>query len=133
MKKEVSLSIKCPSCRESLMDEKHTLCDKPSIKLNIETEHDRGVLRLCCVYGNCSKTTDLQLEDGEIVDMYCPHCNHELSIKENCEVCGAPLVAFAIKAGGVVRICSRNGCANHHIVFNDVSDEMSKFYYEYGF
>lgn len=133
MKKEVSLSLKCPNCCQSLMDEQHTICDKPSIKLNVETEHERGVLRLCCIYGNCSKTIDVAIDEGEIVAMFCPHCNQELSIKENCEICGAPLVAFFIKAGGTVRICSRNGCTNHTIVFKDVSEEMSKFYYEYGF
>ncbi len=133
MKKEVSLSLKCPNCCESLMDEKHLIGGNPAIKINIETEHDRGVLRLCCLYGDGSKWTDVEMNDGDIVDMFCPHCNHELSIKENCKECGAPLVAFFIKAGGTVRICSRNGCTNHHIVFKEVSEETSKLYYEYGF
>ncbi len=46
MEKEVSLYVKCPLCDGSLMDETHPICDKPSVKLNIETEHDRGTLRL---------------------------------------------------------------------------------------
>lgn len=133
MEKEISLSVKCPLCCESLMDEKHELCKKPSVKLNIQTAEDRGIIRLCCIYGCCEKQSDLELKEGEIVDFYCPNCNKELTIEETCEECGAPLVSFVIKAGGVVRICSRNGCTNHHIVFKDVSEEMSKFYYEYGF
>ncbi len=117
MEKEVSLYVKCPLCDGSLMDETHPICDKPSVKLNIETEHDRGTLRLCCVYGNCSKTTDVVINENEIVSMYCPHCNKELSINETCEVCDAPLISLVIKAGGRIRICSRNGCSNHHLVF----------------
>jgi len=65
--------------------------------------------------------------------MFCSHCNKDLSISENCETCGAPLISLVIKAGGRLRICSRNGCANHHLVFKEVSQELSKFYYEYGF
>ncbi|MBU1370844.1 MAG: hypothetical protein KJ578_02170 [Bacteroidetes bacterium] len=133
MEKEVSLVVKCPLCSEPLMDKVHLINKRPSVKINIETAHERGVLRLCGLYGNSSKESDIEIEEGEIVSMFCPHCNKELSIKETCETCGAPLIAFVIKAGGVVRICSRNGCTNHHIVFKEVSEELSKFYYEYGF
>jgi endogenous inhibitor of DNA gyrase (YacG/DUF329 family) len=80
MEKEVSLSVKCPLCDSSFMDERHPICGKPSVKVNIETEHDRGVLRLCCIYGNCSKTTDVIMDEGEIAAVFCPHCNKELSI-----------------------------------------------------
>jgi len=133
MEKEVSLSVKCPLCDGSLMDESHPICKKPSVKINIETEHDRGVLRLCCIFGNCSKTNDVEIAEGEIVSMFCPHCNKELSINENCEVCEAPLISLVIKAGGKLHICSRNGCANHHLVFKEISQELLKFYHEYGF
>lgn len=133
MEKEVSLSVKCPICSGSLMDETRPILDKPSIKINIETEHDRGVLRLCCIYGNSSKTNDVEIAEGEIVSMFCPHCNKELSIDENCEACGAPLISLVIKAGGKLRICSRNGCANHHLVFKEISQELSRFYHEFGF
>jgi len=67
MEKEVSLSVKCSLCDGSLMDESHPICDKPSVKINIETEHDRGSLRLCCIYGSCSKTADIEIGEGEIV------------------------------------------------------------------
>ncbi len=133
MEKEVSISIKCPLCGKSLMDEGVHLHERASVKLNIETEHDRGVLWLSCVYGDCTKKLDIEINDGEIVDMFCPHCNKELSIKENCDECGAPLVSFVIKAGGIVRICSRKGCNNHHIIFKEIGTELSKFYFEYGF
>ncbi len=133
MEKEVSINVKCPLCRKSLMDEEVLIKERPTIKLNIETEHDRGVLWLSSVYGDNSKKIDIEIEDGEMVDMVCPHCNKELSISESCSECGAPLISFVIKAGGEVRICSRKGCDNHHIIFKEISNELAKFYFEYGF
>jgi hypothetical protein len=132
-KKEISLFIKCPLCGKSLMDNDLLLGNKPSVKINIQTTEDRGILHLCSVYGCILKKMDIHVEEGEVVDMFCPHCNKDLSSNEKCEECEAPMVSFVIRAGGVVRICSRNGCTNHHIVFKEVADEMSKFYYEYGF
>lgn len=133
MEKEISLHVKCPNCDWSLMEEGIRFQDRPSIKLNVETEHDRGVLWLSSIYGDNSKKMDIDIFDQDVVDMYCPHCNKELSIAETCLECGAPLVSFVIRAGGIIRICSRNGCENHQIVFKDVSAELSKFYYAYGF
>ncbi|MBW7848176.1 MAG: hypothetical protein H3C41_08860 [Bacteroidales bacterium] len=133
MEKEVSISVKCPLCSRSLMVDDFLIRNKPAIKLNVETEQERGVLWLSSVYGDNTKEMDINIADGEIVDMYCPHCNKELTISESCSECGAPLVSFVIKAGGVVRICSRKGCHNHHIVFKDIGSELSKFYFEYGF
>lgn len=132
-KKEISLHVKCPLCGKSLMDEEFLLNNKPSVKVNIQTESDRGVLHLCSIYGCTLKHIGIEVNEGEIVDMYCPHCNKELTVSDECMDCGAPMVSFVIRAGGVVRVCSRNGCPGHHIVFRDVRDEMSKFYYEYGF
>lgn len=133
MDKEISLIVKCPLCGKSLMDEGKLFRNKAAVKLNIETEHDRGVLWLSSIFGDTSKEMSIEVAHNEIVDIYCSHCNKELSIEESCTECGGPMVSFVIKAGGIVRICSRNDCAHHTIVFKDVASEMSKFYYEYGF
>lgn len=90
MEKEVSISVKCPLCSRSLMVDEVLIHNKPAIKLNVETEHERGVLWLSCIYGDSSKEMDINIADGEIVDMYCPHCNKELAISESCSECGAP-------------------------------------------
>ncbi len=132
-KKEISLFVKCPLCGKSLMDDELLLNNKPSVRVNIQTKKERGVLHLCSTYGCTLKKIGITVEEGEVVEMFCPHCNKELNINENCPECEAPMVAFVIRAGGVVNICSRNGCTAHHIKFKDVADEMSKFYYEYGF
>ena len=55
-----------------------------------------------------------------------------LTIKDECKLCGAPMVTFVLKAGGRVSICSRKGCSNHYLTFQDLTQELSKFYNEFG-
>lgn len=131
MKKQISLHVKCPHCRKSLMDEEVKLHDYPSIKINIVTPEERGTIHLCSIYECYDHQVDVELKKGTVVDFYCPKCNKELLVNEECGVCGAPMVAFVLRVGGRVSICSRNGCANHYIAFQDLSAELSKFYHEY--
>ena len=132
MKKKISLHVKCPHCRESLMDEENLLHDQPSIKLNIVTPEDRGVINLCSVFECYDHYSNIEIKTDTIVDFYCPKCNKELTIKDECKLCGAPMVTFVLKAGGRVSICSRKGCSNHYLTFQDLTQELSKFYNEFG-
>jgi ssDNA-binding Zn-finger/Zn-ribbon topoisomerase 1 len=131
MKKQISLHVKCPHCRKSLMDEEKLLNGQPSIRLNIVTPEERGVIYLCSIYECHDHETNLDIKKNTVVDFYCPHCNKELLVNEECKVCGAPMVTFVLKVGGRVSICSREGCVNHYIAFQDLSAELSKFYQEY--
>ncbi len=132
MEKRVSLSVLCPHCRKSLMDTEEKLNGHPSIKLNIKTENNRGTIRLCSVYECFDHEADIPLKEGEIVEFTCPHCNKELLVKEECKICGAPMVTFVLTTGGRVSICSRKGCSNHYVAFEDLSTELRRFYNEYG-
>ena len=131
MKKKIALHVKCPHCRKSLMDEETLLHDHASIKLNIVTPDERGVVNLCSLYECFDHTSSIELKKDTIVDIYCPKCNKELLVKEECQLCGAPMVNFVLKVGGRVAICSRVGCSNHYIAFQDISSELAKFYHEY--
>lgn len=128
MKKKIALQVKCPHCRKSLMDDEALLNDHPSIKVNIVTPEERGVLHLCSIYECYEHQTDVELKKGTVVDFYCPICNKELLVNEECNICSAPMVNFVLKVGGRVSICSRNGCSNHYVAFQDLSSELSKFY-----
>lgn len=131
MKKQISLHVKCPHCRKSLMDEEKLLHEYPGIKLNIVTPEERGVIYLCSIYECHDHETDLNIKEGTVVDFYCPKCNKELLVNEECKICDAPMVTFVLKVGGRVSICSRRGCANHYVAFQDLSSELSKFYQEF--
>jgi len=133
MAKEVSIEVKCPHCRNSLMDKRTLIDNKPSIKLNIQTETEYGTIRLCSVFGCHKHLCDFEINNGEIVRFFCPDCNQEIKGKIPCELCDAPMIPFPIKAGGRVWVCSREGCKNHFVAFQDLDTEIKKFYDEYGF
>jgi predicted RNA-binding Zn-ribbon protein involved in translation (DUF1610 family) len=132
MKKHISLKVSCPYCMQSLMDEETKLHGFPSIKLNIKTENDRGTIRLCSVYECFDHQSDIPIAKGEIVEFSCPHCNKELLVKEECHLCDAPMVSLSLATGGRVNICSRKGCSNHYVAFQDLSTELSNFYQYFG-
>ena len=132
MKKQVSLCVQCPNCLTSLMDNEKELHGFPSIKLNIVTPEDRGVIYICSVYECFDHTSNIDIKDNTVVDLYCPNCNKELLVNEECKICGAPMVSFVLKVGGRVNICSRKGCSNHYVAFSDLSTELTKFYNEFG-
>ncbi len=132
MEKQLSLSVKCPHCRKSLMDKEIKLHGYPSIKLNIKTESDRGTIHLCSIYECFDHESDVAIKENEIVEFACPHCNKELLVKEECKLCGAPMVDLILTTGGRVSICSRKGCSNHYLAFQDPTTELTRFYNEYG-
>ncbi|MCB2220786.1 MAG: hypothetical protein KQI35_10355 [Bacteroidetes bacterium] len=117
------------------MDQEYLLKDRPSVKLNIETDHDRGTIRLCSIYGCYDHVCDFDLHEREIARFYCPNCNKELKSNDHCDEahCHAPMIPFILEVGGKVFICSRKGCQNHFVAFEDLSTEVRKFYTEYGF
>ena len=133
MTKTVSLNAKCPHCGKSLMDSDYPLFDKASIKLNIETDKARGTIRLCSIYGCYEHECDFDLHDKEIAKFFCPHCNKELNSKDTCNACEAHMIPLTLQLGGKVFICSRRGCENHFVAFEDLATEVKKFYHEYGF
>ncbi len=132
MKKYISLSVKCPHCGKSLMDDEELLNGKSSIKLNIQTNSSRGVIYLCSYYECFDYTTEVPLTEKEAVEFTCPHCNKELNTKEECRVCHAPMVSLLLQTGGKVSLCSRTGCSNHYVAFEDLSTELQKFYETFG-
>lgn len=131
MKRNISLNVLCPYCHKSLMDNEVKLSNYPSIKLNICTRNERGVIHLCSIYECYDHVSNIELIKGDVVEMCCPHCNKELLSKEECIECGAPMVNMVLKIGGGVSICSRCGCPSHYVAFQDIHTELEKFYEEY--
>ncbi len=134
MKSHVSLEVQCPFCMKSFMCEEHKLHHYPSIKLNVMTPKQRGTIHLCSVYECFDHFSDIDIPDKTIVEFTCPHCNKELLVKEECKICGAPMVSLTLKTGGRVNICSRKGCSNHYVAFEDLNSELLSFYekFKYG-
>ncbi|MBN2136239.1 MAG: NAD(P)H-dependent oxidoreductase subunit E [Sedimentisphaerales bacterium] len=107
------ISVNCPHCNRSLMDETFAIDGYPSIKVNITNNSEEGWLRLSCLYGSHSISTELNIPDDTVVKFHCPHCGAEIMSTSDCSVCGSPLVPMLVDGGGIVKICSRRGCKNH--------------------
>ena len=132
MERYVSISVKCPHCKESLMNKEKPLNGKPSIELDINSRGDSGKLLLCANYGCYDQQSDIYIAKNDIVRFTCPHCGKNLATEIPCEECGAPMVAMNLKSGGKVSICSRKGCTKHFVAFDDLSDAIRKFHKEFG-
>lgn len=129
-KQLISLKVKCPVCHQSLMDYTHFLNGKPSIKLTIECGGKHGVINLCSSYGCYDKVSKIDLVNNDIAKLFCTHCKKELPSQSDCDVCKAPIVSFALEKGGKVNVCTRIGCKNHFVSFEDVYTTLTSFYEE---
>ncbi|MBL7186578.1 MAG: NAD(P)H-dependent oxidoreductase subunit E [Phycisphaerae bacterium] len=107
------ISVSCPHCNRSLMDETLPIDGYPSIKVNITHDHEEGWLRLSCLYGSHNIAAELDIPGNTVVKIHCPHCGLEILCTSDCSMCRAPMVPMLVHGGGVVKICSRRGCKNH--------------------
>jgi ssDNA-binding Zn-finger/Zn-ribbon topoisomerase 1 len=128
----ISLKLKCPVCGKSLMDDKHLVDNEPSILLNVEIAGKKGIIRLSSIYGSYNYLTDIEMPKGEVARFTCPHCESHITSDSECLSCGANMVPFYLDMGGKVTICSRSGCQNHFVEFEDLSVALKKMYQEYG-
>lgn len=129
----ISIMVNCPECGKSLMDQKKLIDNEPSINLIISNENEKGMIWLSSIYGSYNYSSEVETPNEELVHFHCPHCHVELSSKTHCNICDAPMVDFHLDMGGRVSICSRSGCKNHAIAFEDLSLALKKLYQEYGF
>jgi predicted RNA-binding Zn-ribbon protein involved in translation (DUF1610 family) len=135
MSKIVSLTVNCPHCGKSLMDETYLINNKPGIRLTVQTSiRQRGSIWLSSIYGDYNFSCEFLIPEGDVVEFFCPHCSENLRRKKiECDACGAPVVSFNVDIGGRVTICTRSGCKNHYVVFEDLDATIRKFYDEYGY
>mgnify|MGYP000377270047 CR=1 FL=1 len=118
----INVSVKCPHCGKSLMDSKKKLDKKPSIHVNLIYAGKNAPLYMSSVYGSYKIELALKIPLKKMAGFYCPHCNANLKIAGKCDLCGAPMVAFKLKGGGRIQICSRKGCKNHILEFQKISE-----------
>jgi NADH-quinone oxidoreductase subunit E len=107
------LVVSCARCNRSLMDPRHLIDGLPVIRVTISFGNKHGRLTLSSLYGSDKVELEHQIPEGAVVQMFCPHCHAELIGGTACPECGAPMVPMIVKGGGVVQICSRNGCKGH--------------------
>lgn len=107
------IQVRCPRCNHSLMDLAAYIDGYPSIRVTVSFNGEHGWLRLSSLYGSYEVEAEHAAPRESIVNFFCPHCHTELRSGTGCPECGAPMVPMAVEGGGVVRICSRQGCRGH--------------------
>lgn len=122
MSHQIEISVKCPNCHHTLMTDSELIDDLPVIELEAKVADKIGKILLSQVYGSYTKKF-VGVDDivGTIATLFCPHCHQPLPVIQNCE-CRAPLVGMQLDVGGIIKICSRNGCKRHSLEFEDVND-----------
>jgi predicted RNA-binding Zn-ribbon protein involved in translation (DUF1610 family) len=129
----MSLRLKCPLCGHSLIDPDQLIDNVPGIRLNIECHGKKGEIWLSSIYGSYNYKATIELPKNEIAIMHCPHCEQNITSKTECVTCGAFMLPFHLEMGGKVSVCSRIGCKNHFVEFEDLSVALRQFYQEYGY
>lgn len=119
---QIRISVKCPVCQKSLMNENKKIDDLPSIELEAKIGENVGRIYLSQIYSSYSKEfKDVKNIVGSIAFLSCPQCHQPLPVIQNCD-CRAPMVGMQLEVGGIIKICSRNGCKRHFLEFEDVND-----------
>ena len=129
----ISLKVRCPLCENSLMDSEQLVDGHPGIRLEIETNGEKGTIILSPIYESYNYRCDIEIPDGEIVKFYCPHCSEQITSSIECEYCDATMVPLTLDIGGKAIICSRSGCKSHFLEFEDINAALKKLYYQHEF
>jgi len=115
------LEVSCPRCNHGLMDPGHPIEGYPSIKVTVSFERMHGWLRMSSLYGSYTIESGSEIPEDTIVNFFCPHCHAELNSDPECSTCGAPMIPMAVRGGGMVFVCSRQGCKGHMLDLGELS------------
>lgn len=121
--------VKCPHpfCGKSLIDPEHQLNGSPATIIKARKGVVERNIQLSSIYDDYTVVIppELDIKDGDIVVLGCPHCGRPLPELGVCPDCGAPLAKIDLESGGEMVICSRKGCKHHGIEFNNSNDLMA--------
>jgi NADH-quinone oxidoreductase subunit E len=104
------LTIRCPHCRQSLMDPAHPIEGVPSIQLTVCWNGSRQTLHLSSLHGRQQVSGGPEIPAGSIVGLACPLCRRDLTDDAICPECGADLARVRVEEGATLTICTRRGC-----------------------
>lgn len=129
----ISLHLNCPVCNKSLMDNGKQIDNEPSVNVLIKQAGQSGHIWLSSVYGSYNHFSEVEIQEDKVAEFFCPHCKSQLMGKLTCKLCQAPMTDFNLDMGGRVSICSRSGCKNHAIEFEDLGLALKELHEQYGF
>lgn len=127
MTHQLKLQLSCPNCKQSLMTPERQIDGLDAVQITAKVLDSTGDIFLSQVYGSYNKEfADVKDVEGSVIEGLCPHCNALFPIHQMCE-CGAPLFSLSLQGGGLINICSRNGCKRHSLEFENADDAFELF------
>jgi hypothetical protein len=122
------IQVKCPHCGKSLMTPEPKIDQLDSIQFLSKIGNRIGHLYLSQVYGSYEKIFE-NIEDlsDAVVECSCPHCYRPFPVHHACGSCSAAVIGLDLKVGGIIKVCTRNGCAHHSLEFEDSQDALNLF------
>ncbi len=129
----ISLKVKCPVCHAHLMDKDNLIDNEPGVKLNIYINDKKGTIWLSSIYGSYNYHSDIDIPENEVGVFECPHCKSQIMSDKKCEECSSPLVQLNLLDGGKVHICSKAGCKNHSVEFQDINTALGHLYQDFSY
>lgn len=107
------VEVSCSRCNHTMMNPHHLIDGYPSIFISIVSNGNHGWLSLSSLYGSYNTASEFNVEDEQVIQMFCSHCHTELKGATNCPECGIKMVPMIIRGGGILQICPRKGCKGH--------------------
>jgi len=107
------------------MNARKKLDNTASIEVNLTYAGKHAPLYMSSLYGS------YLIEVGKVAGFRCPHCKADLKSTRKCDACSSQMIAFELKDGGQVQICSRRGCKKHVLEFQNADSELQAFYKSY--
>lgn len=127
MSGRIQIEVKCPQCRNALNTPNVQLDQLDAIHISAKIGPSLGDLYLSQIYGSYLKRFE-GIEDvpEAVVECSCPHCHTPFPMHGVCE-CRAPIIGLDLKVGGVIKVCTRNGCKRHWLEFENADDAFYLF------
>ena len=93
--------------------------NQSGIFLKVRRSEGEGFISLSPIYGDKSRVSiDVDLQDGELIEILCPECNQSLPVYGHCECGGELIVAFTTVEhdfNNCVGFFNRVGCRHAEI------------------
>jgi len=105
-----------------LISERARFNGHPGILLKVKDGKAKGLVALSPIFGEKVRVSlDIDLKDGNIVEISCPTCNEKLPVYTACR-CGGELIALFLTKEHNFRdcigVCNRVGCVNSCVITN---------------
>ncbi|MCK9462127.1 MAG: hypothetical protein M0R80_21075 [Proteobacteria bacterium] len=125
-----SLAVKegrCPN-GHSLMTETIRFDGQKAVMAVVRVRGRTGEICLNPFYGRFEYKCDLDLKEGDVVELSCPECEASLTIETICRLCNIPMFAVHLPDGGQVEACPKVGCHNHSLKIIDLDAQLERMY-----